>query len=511
MKLPYPLLPNRSARLGLAAEPHRTGAERRQFCVWGCYFTRELRGIVGMTPVAAAEVTKAARREQGAILHACKIDCEGTVASRNGQWPAVCLVGEGTLPGAAPPVLHACKSGTVGLAGQRASRRLSAAPRSPARNGDSHVVVLHACKTRVEAPGGARDSLSATSPTHGQSGSTARGRLLLHACKNRLPRGTEMWSPGDAIPAMTLTHRKDDGDELILHACKNGGGDGLGTIATGDSRDLKMPRCAKVSSSPGMADRSEAGRGHEGSASAAVGQEGHLPYNALTLKNFEVVLHACKTSWRWKLGGFEATWSRYALPHAHADLGRWAAILHACKINLATTNGLGVGARLTDETISLDRSDRFGTVILHACKTGVPCEMVMWAPGVTPPQMTFASRKGDGAELILHACKVTRGIDRSKTPGQRARSTVCGISLRDSQHSSDLACDWLHFHSIAIHSRQPLAWATAEKKDCTPLRRAFSLAAGEVSKGPPRAALLVHGAFRPGEGTFESRNRRGAH
>lgn len=474
MKLPYPLLPNRSARLGLAAEPPRTGAERRQFCVWGCYFTRELRGIVGMTPGAAAEVTKAARREQGAILHACKIDCEGTGASRNGQWPAVCLVGEGTLPGAAPPVLHACKTGTVGLAGQRASRRLSAAPRSPARNGDSHVVVLHACKTRVEAPGGVRDSLTATSPTHGQSGSTARGRLL-------------------------------------LHACKNGGGDGLGTIATGDSRDLKMPRYPKVSSSPGMADRSEAGRGHEGSASAAAGQEGHLPYNALTLKNFEVVLHACKTSWRWKLGGFEATWSRYALPHAHADLGRRAAILHACKINLATTSGLGVGTRLTDETISLDRSDRFGTVVLHACKTGVPCEMEMRAPGVTPPQMTFASRKGDRAELILHACKVTRGIDRSKTPGQRARSAVCGISLRECQHSSDLACDWPHFHSIAIHSRQPLAWAPAEKNDCTPLRREFSLAAGEVSKGPPRAALLVHGAFRPGEGTLGSRNRRGAH
>lgn len=474
MKLPYPLLPNRSARLGLAAEPPRTGAERRQFCVWGCYFTRELRGIVGMTPGAAAEVTKAARRERGAILHACKIDCEGTGASRNGQWPVVCLVGEGTLPGAGSPVLHACKTGTVALAGQRVSRRLSAAPRSPAGSGDSHVVVLH-------------------------------------ACKNRLPRGTEMWLLGDAIPSITITHRRDDGDELILHACKNGVCDGLGTIATGDSRDLKMPRCAKVSSGPGMADRSEASRGHEGSASAAVGQEGHLPYIALTLKNFEVVLHACKTSWPWKLGGVEATWSRYALPHAHADFGRRAAILHACKINLAATNGLGVGTRLTDETISLDRSDRFGTVVLHACKTGVPCEMEMWAPGVTPLQMTFASRKGDRAELILHACKVTRGIDRSKTPGQRARSAVCGISLRECQHSSDLACDWPHFHSIAIHSRQPLAWAPAEKNDCTPLRREFSLAAGEVSKGPPRAALLVHGAFRPGEGTLGSRNRRGAH
>lgn len=105
---------------------------------------------------------------------------------------------------------------------------------------------------------------------------------------------------------------------------------------------------------------------------------------------------------------------------------------------------------------------------------------------------------------IFPAGKTCRGRELAEKVAHSAVDGACGISRLEASKTAIRACDWPHFVSIAFYTRQPLARAGADGKDCAPLRRRLSLAAEEMSKGQPRAALLVRGAFRPWKGHMDA-------
>lgn len=488
MKAPCPANKDRSARQLLAFQAHRTGAERRQFCVWGHGFRREWR----------AADDSACGVKLGGVPRPYRL-----VALRSGD---SCLQARGvrfwwdaSCKAPSPEILPAGKiylSNEELLGSCLQARRILGAGFDQERGGAAilpagkilwrHASMGCSClQARTSLPGPNVDAETATPLSSNRSCLRARGTAgRCHAATARhlliLPAGKisgAAWQPPCPVRHMQ-------------------GAQQCTAIGTGTAPYEFLPAGKKVQFSTVLGDSCLQARAEMRYAPGLFTLAGDLPAGKIGLAHFPASASCVCTS---------SADVRPALD------GRRGTVMPSGQI-----------ARPSFGLADVFLAGKPWADSLGKAESCLQARFDLTCADSTPnAHPSVCGSFGDKQEIAVHAAlESSNGAAQSclqaRGTGAPVAQGLISAHSRGNQHREASierlsTCHWPHLDSIAFHPRQALAWATAKKKDCAPLRREFSLAAGEVSKGPPRAALLVHGAFRPWEGTLGSRNRRGAH